>query len=67
MNFHLIPDSLCSALLRQAGRATLRFGLRKAGALVSASAPQVVQAGQKLAALSEHPALADPPAFSKPR
>ena len=47
--------------LRRARLAAARFALREAGTLLRAAAPLAVHAGQKLQALSEHPALADPP------
>lgn len=53
--------------LRRGRLAAARFALREAGALLRAAAPLAVHAGQKLAALSEHPALADPPTSSKPK
>ena len=53
--------------LRRGRLAAARFALREAGALLRAAAPLVVHAGQKLEALSEHPALADPSAPSIPK
>ena len=46
--------------LRRARLAAARFALREAGAVLRAAAPLAVHAGQKLEALSEHPALAPP-------
>ena len=47
--------------VRRCRLAAARFALREAGALLRAAAPLAVHAGQKLEALSEHPALAAPP------
>ena len=67
MNMHFGNDPIVDGALRRARLAAARFALRKGGALLRAGAPLVVQAGQKLEALSEHPALADPLAPPKPR
>ncbi len=57
---------LLAEALRRGRLAAARFALREAGQLLCAAAPLAVQVGQKLAALSEHPALAAPPSqFSR--
>ncbi len=66
MNTHIGNHPIVDGALRRARLAAARFALRKGGALLRAGAPWVGQAGQQLEALSEHPALADPPAPSKP-
>lgn len=53
---------ILDGVLRRARLAAARFALKKGGALLRAGAPLVIQAGEQLEALSEHPALADPPA-----
>ena len=55
---------LLAEVLRRGRLAAARFVLREAGALLRATAPLVVHAGQKLEALSEHPALVAPPPLS---
>ncbi len=50
--------------MRRARLAAARFALREAGQLLRAAAPLAIHAGQKLEALSEHPALAAPPGQS---
>ena len=47
--------------LHRARLAAARFALRKAGALLRASAPHVVRVGEKLETLSKHPDLKGPP------
>ena len=44
--------------LRRARLTAARFALREAAGLLRAAAPLAVHAGEKLEALSEHPALA---------
>ena len=61
MNTHLKTHPALVGALRRARLAAARFALRKGGALLRSGAPLIVQAGQKLEDLSEHPALADPP------
>lgn len=61
MKSNIVCGPILGEMLRRAGLATARLALRKAGALLRASAPQVVQAGEKLEALSEHPNLKGPP------
>ena len=65
MNTHFGNHSVLEGVLRRARLAAARFALRKGGALLRAGAPLIVEAGQKLEALSDHPALADPPGSSK--
>ena len=63
MNPKIISRPLIGEVLRRAGLAAVRFSLHEAGALLRASAPLVVQAGEKLQALSEHPNLKAPSPF----
>ncbi len=67
MNMHFGNHPIVDGALHRARLAAARFALRKGGALLRAGAPWVVQAGQKLEALSDHPVLADPPAPFKPK
>ena len=66
MNVRILSGPARREMLRRAALAAARFSLRKAGAFLQASAPLVVQAGEKLAALSEHPDLQGPPHGRKP-
>ena len=52
---------LLAEALRRGRLAAARFALREAGQMLCAAAPLAVHVGQKLEALSEHPALAAPP------
>ena len=59
LNLENLP--IAAVVLRRARLAALRFALRQAGTLLTASAPLVIQAGEKLQRLSEDPTLAAPP------
>ncbi len=58
-------DPLSDGIVGRVGRAAIRLGLRKAGALLRASAPLAIQAAGKLEVLSEHPDLKHPPSGSR--
>lgn len=63
MKTKIIYESVSGDLVRRVIRAAARFGLRKAGAILRASAPHTVRTAERLEALSEHPKLKNPPFF----
>ena len=56
-------DPVSDGIVGRVGRAAIRFGLRKAGALLRASAPHAVRTAERLEALSEHQKFKSPPFF----
>ena len=63
MKTKIAYDPHSESIMARVGRAALRFGLRKAGALLRASAPHAVRTAERLEALSEHSKLKNPPFF----
>lgn len=63
MKTKIVCESVYGDLLRRGARAAARFGLRKAGALLRASAPHAVRTAERLEALSEHQKFKSPPFF----